>query len=281
MDKPPRQEELSASLDAADIERYLELRPGQQHAARMRALAEPHTATFLHALPDPEQNLLISNREFTAYCSFRLGRVSHEGAPCPVCRDGFLDEHGLHQVSNCRNGPHRKRRHDELVDELARHATRAGFQVSKDCSLVFSPNGQRPSDLAIRRFKDGLDASIDVVITNPLADVNLSYAAGGDGRRATTRAEDAKVAKYAALFANQRSVTFLPAGGSVYGGWGVGAEKVIEIILAAEADALRMKPGPLRWRLYARLGAILARGNARAILDRRPTHLRMAIEQAD
>ena len=277
----PYQDTLFAALDAADYARYLELRPGQVHEVRMRSLAEPHAATFLQALPDPEQNLLLSNQEFTTYCCFRLGRVPHEGAPCPVCRNANLDENGYHQVSGCVKGHHRYRRHNELLDEVARHAVRAGLQVFKDCSITLSNSRQRPSDLAIRRFANGKDASVDLIVFNPLSPSHLNPAADGQELKAATRVEASKVRKYAALFANQTTVEFMPMAATVYGGWGPGAENMIETILAAEADALHMKPGPLRFRLYARLGAILARCNARAILDRRPTHLRQALANAE
>lgn len=133
---PPTQEMLSAPLDEEDLNSYLTWRTDMRDAARMRALAERHTATFLQATPDPDQNLLLPNQEFTAYCCLRLGRVPHEKAPCPLCKSGFLDEQGYHQVSDCRKGSHRHRRHNELADELARHAVRGGFTVLKDVSLT-------------------------------------------------------------------------------------------------------------------------------------------------
>ena len=107
----------------------------------------------------PEQNLPLSNQEFTTYCCFRLGRVPHEGAPCPVCRNANLDENGYHQVSGCVKG-----QQNELLDEVARHAVRAGLQVFKDCSITLSNSRQRPGDLAIRRFANGKDASVVVML---------------------------------------------------------------------------------------------------------------------
>ena len=142
-------------------------------------------------------------------------------------------------------------------------------------------SAQRPSDLLIRGYANGKDASIDVVITHPLAASNLIQAAEGASTRATDRAEQAKVRKYAALFANRPDVEFLPMAATVYGGWGPTAVKVIEHILAAEADALRVKAATLRWRFYAQVGALIARGNAKAILNRRPAHILQAIAAAD
>ena len=246
----------------------------------MRALVDPHAGAFLQDLPDPQRRMLLFNEEFTTYLRLRLGRLPYPGVPCPICADGVLDEEGVHQLAGCVKSKHRVRRHDEVVNELVEHAQRAGHQVYKDTSLLLSGTAQRPSDLEIRRFEDGKDASVDVMITHHLAPTYINLAAEGM-TRVLVAAEDRKRQKYAALFAGQTAVVFLPFVGTVYGNWGPTAEKVIERIVAAEADALHVKPGRIRWRLYAQLGAILARCNAKAILDRRPTHLLHALARAD
>ena len=99
---------------------------------------------------------------------------------------------GDHTIS-CVSEGSATRRHDAIADTLYAIAKEAGFQVHKERLCLASSNG-KPGDVEIEKFHLGLDAWIDVRISNSMLNV--------DQARNTqlyngSKAESEKISKYA------------------------------------------------------------------------------------
>jgi len=207
---------------------------------------------------------------------------------CPFC-DGIIDVYGDHCVTCCGGGD-RTKRHNLLRNATYHVCAAAGLspELEKPGLLrprphlggveedgvrregAQGPEGRRPADVYVPRWRSGAPAALDFAVTSGLRTDMLATTVL-DAGAATARYEDLKNSFLdTKAHCQSEGITFIPmvveANG---GGWGADATRVWNELAKRTALATGESRSTAASQIQQRMSLILHRENARAVLRRR------------
>ena len=131
-------------------------------------------------------------------------------------------------------------------------------------------SAEKPADIYIPDWANGLDAAFDVSVVSPLQQQLVKKAGEEMGSAAAKRNKD-KLEKYANN-CNNEGIKFYPLVVETLGGWHSDALEVIAKLARQLSSHTGGEIEEITRHLFQRLGVLLARGNAALILNRMPCH---------
>ena len=269
VDREHKQELLSGAIDER-VASELAARGGAEMKAKLKQLEQPYANAWLRCAPNEHIGMKMTNEEVKAAVAFVLSvPLSDRQLECPFCPGEILDPHHNHAVT-CKRGNHRIQRHDQLRDEIAEAMRMTGMTVATEVKLPFTD--LRPGDVFVTRFAGGRDRMLDVAVKSPLQAAYLARSANNASAMFTDAEAKKRQRNEVEQKCRAQQKDFQPLIASTYGAWAPAARSVFGFV-AAKAVERRPVPGgrpQVLEKIYRRLGFILMRANARAILDRLP-----------
>ena len=200
---------------------------------RLLCLQNSYSGAWLNICPSAAAGLRLGNPEFNILCRFRLGcdilpQFARNCALCGAASDVFGD----HLLCCQQNGI--VRRHNAIVDQLARVTKAAGLPYTVDRAIDVD-HRQRPGDLILPRWQGVSPLYIDVTITHPLA-LSNNWANIRSGREELLRSEEAKRCKYINILPLQDQLVVF--GMTTFGQLSVGAENFLHDLAAIYTSAV-------------------------------------------
>jgi hypothetical protein len=263
------QRRLSEVLETAQFEALLAAAPSRADRVRLRAVAQPGAGAFLCALPGPGTS--FSGAEFLVAVRLRLGLPLF--AADDMCRfcGAPLDAGGYHALT-CRRGGFITRRHSAFRDAVFELAARGALAPRKEVGGIFRDGrgGERPADVLVPGCPTLV---IDVAVTHPGQPAYAADASESGLAAAERYAADVKGARFAAAVVDTAvwgSVRFVPAVAEVFGGLCAAGRDLLRYLSRALAARTGEHPAVAAQYAAQRISVALQRGNARAILARRP-----------
>jgi len=119
----PKQKGLSAAIEDKALKDIIEIAEPLK-AARLRALQQPGTSTWLTSTPDPQMGHWMTPKAFKAYLCYCYGQpIGIHSATCLVC-NAPMDPQGHHALK-CKTSSNRVRRHNVLTNKFFTYAQKA------------------------------------------------------------------------------------------------------------------------------------------------------------
>lgn len=230
----------------------------QLHRARLEAAAQPHTASWLQAVPVPNLGLHLDSDTVRIAVALRLGAAVCEPHRCRLCNRS-VDHLGHHGLS-CTRSAGRFPRHTLLNDVIKRGLGSAGIPAILEPVGLDRGDGKRPDGLTLFPYSSGKCLIWDATCTDTFADSNLIQSALVSGHAARS-AEERKRRHYADLSARYR---FEPIAVETSGVLGPAASSFIKE-LGRKITARTGERRESAW-LFQRISIAVARGNAASIL---------------
>lgn len=256
-------DEIAAKESAA---RLLEGAAGAD-LSRLKAVSEPESGAWLHALPSPFVGTLLDNDTLRVAAALRFGCRVCEPHNCICgCRVEADGHHGL----SCRRCAGRFPRHQALNDVIRRAL------VSVDVPCILEPpglsrtDGKRPDGLTLIPWQRGRCLVWDATCVSTFAPSHLDRTMRAPGS-AAEQAASLKRAKYSNL---TLAYDFVPVAFETAGPWGTDAKIFVQEI----GRRLRAKCGDPRSGafLVQRLSLTIQRGNAASVMGTMEPGLRGA-----
>ncbi|XP_063385543.1 uncharacterized protein LOC134671614 [Cydia fagiglandana] len=225
--------------------------------ARLKAIAEPESGAWLHALPSPQLGTMLDNDSLRIAVALRLGAKVCEPHRCGC--GAWVAENGHHGLS-CRRCAGRFPRHHS-INEIVRRA-----MVSANVPCVLEPpglsrtDGKRPDGLTLVPWRRGRCLLWDATCVSTFAASHLGQTMRCAGSAAETAAKQKHV-KYSALAS---AYDFVPVALETAGPWGVEARRLFGEI----GRRLRERGGDPRSGSYLvqQVSIAVQRGNAAGIM---------------
>ena len=166
----------------------------------------PQCSDWLHALPLATCDLKLDNEAIKIAVDLRLGVNPCEPHRCPCGKP--VDARGTHGLS-CKRGAAITIPHHQLNDIVLRAVVRAHILS------VLEPSGlsKRPDGMKLIPWEGGKNVTLDVTVTDTIADSYLQLSAACAGSAAEGEASR-KETKYAAF---DHSYTVIPLAFETYG----------------------------------------------------------------
>ena len=287
-DKCPRQQALSQAIDDHTLSAIKESRSSDKHyLAHLNLTTTGGAGAWLHTLPSDALATHVDARLFRTMVQRRLRvPIFDTESHCPYC-DEVMDKYGDHCLI-CACGGDRTKRHNLLRNEVFFFSNSTGLSPELERPGLLQPrplggtsqeNGsdrdnnanRRPADIYMPKWRRGTPAALDFAVTSGLR-VDLVNKSVLDGSASTVAYERLK-RQYRDTEETCRAegITFIPiiceADG---GGWGPAANKVWSELAKTKAMLTGEQSSTIANLLLQRLGLILHRENARAILRRFP-----------
>jgi hypothetical protein len=225
--------------------------------ARLHAVAAPHAAAKLKAIPS-ERKLVLSDLEFSTALKTQLGLPLVEYAP-EVCTCGDDLAHDHHHGLGCKHqGKLMIARHDQIVNVLSQLLNRLGALSRIEPRQELKDSDKRP-DLSVQLA--GKHYLVDVTITHPSASSYVMSARNGQLKAAEIRRK-AKQAKYEKAASDVKAI-FVPFVIETYGGFDKEATAFLLTVLK-QTRKLRAAWAPrlLTKNLHQFLAVALQQGNS-------------------
>ena len=147
-----------------------------------------------------------------------------ESGLCTACKDQTSDVHGDHSTG-CKNEGERIYRHNTLRDTVHATAKGAGIPVAKEERSLLPGTEEKPADVYLPGWANGLDAALDITVVSPLQSQLVKKAAEEPGSAARKRYKE-KQSKYLQPCKNE-GIEFLPVVVETLGGFHPDSELVI------------------------------------------------------
>lgn len=236
--------------------------------SRLKAVSEPESAAWLHALPSPNMGTLLDNDTLRIAAALRIGCKVCEPHRC-IC-GCWVEENGHHGLS-CQRCAGRFPRHQALNDIIRRAL------VSVDVPCILEPpglsrtDGKRPDGLTLIPWQRGRCLIWDATCVGTFAPSHLRQTIRVAGSAAESAAR-LKRTKYANL---EQGYDFVPAAFETGGPWGADAKDFVREI----GQRMRTKGGDPRSGafLVQRISLAIQRGNAASVLGTFEPGLRRAV----
>ncbi|XP_048485579.1 uncharacterized protein LOC125490434 [Plutella xylostella] len=235
----------------------LMLRNAGAELARLRAVSQPESGLWLHALPSPQLGTLLDNDSLRVAVALRLGCTVVEPHVC-VC-GARVDQSGRHGLHCVRSAGRFSRHH--AINDIVRRAL-----VSADVPAVLEPpglsraDGKRPDGLTMVPWEKGRSLLWDATCVCTLAPSHVQSTAANAGAAAEAAARLKKL-KYSQLM--QRYL-FVPLAVETMGVWGEeGRAFLREITRRLRSRGLGSSSGA---HLMQRLSLAVQRGNAASVM---------------
>jgi hypothetical protein len=232
-----------------------------QEKARLLALSERESGSWLHALPSTNYGTLLDCNTLRLAVGLRLGAeiVSPHRCPCGILV-GSLGHHGL----SCAKSAGRLSRHACLNDIIRRAFVSANVPAVLEPPGLARDDGKRPDGMTLVPWKMGRPLIWDATCVDTLAPSHLgttSLRAGG----AAAAAEAAKCRKYIGL--TDRHV-FAAFAVETLGPWSPGAH---ELFGQLSKNLIKVSGDHRAGSFLAqRIGIAIQRGNAASLMGTLP-----------
>ena len=266
------QKRLSEEIEKQLLRQLLESTSSQSDRARLLEVSSRsvNASKWITAVPSPGLGNKFEPDEAQVLFKHRLGLpLASPGKTCTMCPDKALDPHGHHALT-CKKGPDVVSRHNFLRNTIFNYARNAQMSpvLEQGANLDQAGTLTRPADVLIPLWSLGKAGAIDVTVAHPLNPLTIEGASATPGyclEVAETRKHAANEAKCRDLGWKCLAVAFTP-----YGTIGEEGKLVLKRIASRLAIQNRCKPSSAHNELVTRVGVILARCTARAILARTP-----------
>lgn len=225
--------------------------------ARLRAVSQPESGLWLHALPSPQLGTLLDNDSLRVAVALRLGCAICEPHLC-VCgaQVDRLGRHGLH----CVRSAGRFSRH-HAINDIVRRAL-----VSADVPAILEPpglsrsDGKRPDGLTMVPWEKGRSLVWDATCVCTFAPCHVQSTAASAGAAAEAAAR-LKKGKYRELM---ERYLFVPLAVETLGVWGEEGKIFLrEVGRRLRSRGLGHRSGA---HLVQRLSLAVQRGNAASVM---------------
>ena len=229
----------------------------QTHRARLLAASQPHTASWLQALPVPNLGLLLDPETVRIAVALRLGAPICEPHTCRLCgrQVGRLGHHGL----SCQKSAGRFPRHAHLNDLVKRSLSVAGVPSLLEPVGLDRGDGKRPDGLTTFPFASGKCLAWDSTCTDTFSE-SAVVACALDPGSAARAAEKRKIQRYSSL---AEQYLFVPLAVETSGVVGPAASRFFKVL----GRRMSQSTGDRRetaW-LWQRISIAIIRGNAASI----------------
>ena len=229
----------------------------QLHRARLLAAADPHSGSWLHALPLPSLGLHLDDETVRVAVALRLGAPVCQPHRCRCGRQ--VDNLGHHGLS-CRFSAGRLPRHANLNDVVKRSLAAAGVPSWLEPVGLDRGNGRRPDGLTVFPFSGGRSLCWDATCVDTFCATAIADTARRPGAAADA-AEECKRRHYSGLEPGYR---FEPVAVETSGTLGGGTLRFLQE-LGRRVTACTGERRETHW-LLQRVSMAIVRGNAAAIL---------------
>ena len=258
---------ISKRIDEEQLKKLHErVDPGNtRERARLASLSLAHSGDWLTCAPVRSLGLHLRPPEFVLAAKYRLGLPIYQTeGPCPACLRP-MDKFGDHALSCC-VGLGRVSRHNSIRDALFDTAVSAGLNPKKEGRFLIPGVDRRPADILIPHWHTGLDAALDVTITNSLQTATVEREAEQPGF-ALSFAFDRKI-RGVAEDCQRQGLAFIPIVGEALGG----LHDVAVANVRKLANALSLHTGQdlseVTAQGFRRVAMLLQRGNAQILGDK-------------
>ncbi|XP_047996387.1 uncharacterized protein LOC125234221 [Leguminivora glycinivorella] len=225
--------------------------------ARLKAISQPESGAWLHALPSPQLGTLLDNDSLRIAVALRLGSKVCNVHRC-IC-GASVEENGHHGLSCLRCAGRFPRHHS--INEIIR---RAMLSVSVPCLLeppgLSRTDGKRPDGLTLVPWQRGRCLIWDATCVSTFAASHIRHTVKTAGSAAETAAKNKRL-KYSAL---EATYDFVPFAVETAGPWGREARELFREI----GKRLREKtkdPRSESW-LVQQVSIAIQRGNAASVM---------------
>lgn len=228
---------------------------GQDEEARLRLSCafHPTSGYWLGAFPSANVGTLMSDQDFRAACSLRLGLPLVHAHEC--CCGSWVGETAVHKLSCMRGASARESRHNAVNDVLSRALSQAGIPNTKEPRRLSEADDLRPDGLTLLPWSRGAYAVWDVSIRDSFAASyrGLARCVGA----IAAKAEEEKRKKYEFL---GNGYEIIPVVVESTGVWGKSALEFTKLI----GKRIRLKTGEERATTFIRqrMSIEVQRGNA-------------------
>jgi hypothetical protein len=277
--KPLCQRKLSQAIGHAAFGRLLDSAEPME-AARLRAVAAPHAAAWLHAVPSPAWGQKLSPQEYTALAQWWVGqRFFDTDDFCPKC-NRIMDT-GAHHCMECMTDGQRTVRHNRLRDAFAAILRAAWMdpQVEQPGLLPEDPR-RRPGDVAVASWPGGKRMAIDFAVVSTMQQRYLCESAQRAGAAAEAyerkkKEEDKDKAGSTAQRCAAQGITFTPFVVETYGAIGADGAAAVRVAARTYADRRGVSRSAATNYIYQQLSTVVQRNNVQMLLSRREAVLAM------
>ena len=239
-----------------------------REVARLKSLGLPYSGAWLLTPPIAAPGLHLKPSEFTLASRYRLGiDVYQTSGPCPACLQ-MSDSKGDHALC-CGHYGERITRHNQIRDHLFSLAQAAALGPVREGRFLLPGSDQRPADVFIPSWAEGLDCALDVTVINPLQDATVVRAAAEPGYAlGVAYGRKMRGAEEECL---QQGIRFMPVAAETLGGWDRVAIREIKKLATAKARHLGNDEEEEVRKAFGRLSILLMRGNSAILANRIPT----------
>jgi hypothetical protein len=250
------QEHFDFPLCNAVLTELLDSSPSLSERAILMAVSSEHSSEWLHAIPDPNMNLLMDDTSLKIAVGLRLSTKLCCTYRC-VC-GSVVDEHARHGL-HCKMAQGRFKRHWE-ANNIIHKALGACDCPSKLEPTNLCEDRKRPDGYTIFAYKAGKPLAWDFTTPCTVAPSNISASIQGAGKTAN-KAEVQKSRKYKEL---DTKFLVTPIAVETYGSFGEKGKKLIDEI----GNMMIEKFGDKRskFHLYQRISMAVQRGNVASVL---------------
>ena len=283
--RPPRQQDLSACLDKAQLAQLSVSASGEAERAHLQLLQQPGAGAWLSACPSEALGLHLEAPFFRVLLRMRLRLpVASTDGFCPLC-DGTADRFGDHARA-CPCGGDRVKRHNRLRTVVATRAASAGLspEVEKLGLLPprpadlgacetgsCQPSGRRPADVYLPAWGIRGPAAFDLAVTSGLKSGSVALSALHAGKVAAGYEDRKRSFQDTETLCRGQGLQFVPlVAEGIGGGWGPTAVKTWRELGGLYAARLGLTASEGTEQLLQALSVTLQRENARAVLRRLP-----------
>ena len=262
------QKEISLLIDKKNLEELNNATEEIRDKARLNSLSIQHSGDWLNCVPSHALGLHLKDQEFVLMCRYRLGVPVHDSdGVCPACNLGS-DAFGDHAIS-CGSDGERIARHNHLRDAIFAFAVSTSLAPQKEERALIPGRGNKPADVLIPHWSNGLDAALDVTVVNSLRSDYILKEADQAGY-ALDQAHKRKVAQVGTA-CQQEGIDFIPLPVEVLGGWSSVAVKHLKRIARAHASRTGRHDSEVVTQFFQKLSILLVKGNAALLLSRLPS----------
>ena len=160
-------------------------------------------------------------------------------------------------------------RHNCIRDCIADFCRRAHLSplLGQGCGIGPAKDRSRPADILIPNWSLSRSAAFDIKVIHPLNNSLISDAGQTSGASAAV-GEQEKLEKNVCVVLKELGWICVPLVVEAYGGWGITAKETLSRIARRLAIHSHSSNSEMLNAMYCRLGTILMRQNARALLAR-------------
>jgi len=265
------QKELSAFIDDNIYEKLIASCDndgwnGKLTKVRLLAKKNNKAVAWINVIPNPNINMHIINREYITIVKYWLGlQIYKERTTCPSCKKHNLDIWGQHALV-CPTSGDRISRHNAIRDVIYQFCQTAQLAPVLEKSGLSRKTKQRPADIYIPSWNDGMSLALDVAVTSPFTDAVLNkYSSPGDG---AAHYHEFKMKEYEKKDIDE-DLIYMPMVVESFGSWSFHALEILKKLANRMAPYLDLSYNDTIHQMFQRLSICLVRKNARILNNRK------------